>query len=215
MGNGNNTQKSHSWGQISHCGKCSKRRRLRLLLLRSNSGKKPPRKISSCATPIWGIRRNLDISIKAPWYIMQEKKSVHCEREWTGRPVWGGWRNLGNFWLWNAESWALESGLQLKESGNPLTIGIRNPCSTERKLALFRTKDSVLLTLLRPSYTSTISLFLLFYFLFQHSFVNSRAIYHHHHHHHHISIVSLLLLPLIFIVFTPPYACSLSCCCHC
>ena len=31
-------------------------------------------------------------------------------------------RNLRNFWLsWNPESWALEFGIQLKESGNPLT----------------------------------------------------------------------------------------------
>ena len=96
---------------------------------------------------------------------MQEKKSVHCEREWTGRPVWGGWRNLGNFWLWNAESWALESGLQLKESGNPLTIGIRNPCSTERKLALFKTKDNVLLILLRPTAPQLVYFsFSIFYF---------------------------------------------------
>ena len=68
----------------------------------------------------------------------------------TGRRMWGRLRNPGIFLLWNAESWALESGLQLKESGNPLTIGIRNPCSTERKLALFRTKDNVLLILLPP-----------------------------------------------------------------
>ena len=33
----------------------------------------------------------------------------------------------GNFFLWNPESWVLESGIQHKESGIPLTIGIRNP----------------------------------------------------------------------------------------
>ena len=33
------------------------------------------------------------------------------------------WENL------LVESWALESGIQLKESGIPLTIGIRNPSS--------------------------------------------------------------------------------------
>ena len=85
----------------------------------------------------------------------------------TGRPMWGGFRNPGNCWLWNAESWALESGLQLKESGNPLTIGIRNPCSTERKLALFRTKDNVLLILLPPAPPQLIYFsFSIFYFFF-------------------------------------------------
>ena len=39
----------------------------------------------------------------------------------------------GNFCLWNLESWALESGMQLKESGIPLTIAIRNPSSTDKK----------------------------------------------------------------------------------
>ena len=32
----------------------------------------------------------------------------------------------GNFCLWNPESWALESGKQLKESGIPLMIVIWN-----------------------------------------------------------------------------------------
>ena len=36
----------------------------------------------------------------------------------------------GKFWLWNPESWALESGIQLKESGILLTIVIQNPRST-------------------------------------------------------------------------------------
>ena len=35
--------------------------------------------------------------------------------------------------LWNPESWALENGIQLKESGIPLTIGIRNPSSTDKE----------------------------------------------------------------------------------
>ena len=33
--------------------------------------------------------------------------------------------------MWNPESWALKSGIQLKESRIPLTIGIQNPGSTE------------------------------------------------------------------------------------
>ena len=36
----------------------------------------------------------------------------------------------GNFLLWNPESWALESGMQLNESGIPLKIGIQNPIFT-------------------------------------------------------------------------------------
>ena len=36
------------------------------------------------------------------------------------------------FCLRNSESWALESGIQLKESGIPLTIGIQNPNCTEK-----------------------------------------------------------------------------------
>ena len=39
--------------------------------------------------------------------------------------------NSGN--LWNPESWALESGRQLKESGIRLTIGIRNPSFTDNE----------------------------------------------------------------------------------
>ena len=43
-------------------------------------------------------------------------------------------RNPGNFCLWNLESWALESGIQLQESGIPMTVGIQNPSSTEKDL---------------------------------------------------------------------------------
>ena len=42
-----------------------------------------------------------------------------------------GIRNLGKICLWNPESWVLESGVQLKESGLPLAIGIENPSSTD------------------------------------------------------------------------------------
>ena len=42
-----------------------------------------------------------------------------------------GFRNSGNFGVWNPQSWVLESGIQLKESRIPLTIGIQNPGSTE------------------------------------------------------------------------------------
>ena len=44
-----------------------------------------------------------------------------------------GFVNPRNFCLWNPESWALESRLQFKEFGIPLTIGIRNPSSTDKE----------------------------------------------------------------------------------
>ena len=34
--------------------------------------------------------------------------------------------------MWNPESWALESGMQLKEFGIPLTTEIQNPCYTDK-----------------------------------------------------------------------------------
>ena len=37
------------------------------------------------------------------------------------------------FCLWNPKSWALESGIQLKGSGIPLTIGIQNPSATDKE----------------------------------------------------------------------------------
>ena len=42
-------------------------------------------------------------------------------------------RNPGNFCHWNLESWTLESGIQLKESGILSTIEIRNPSPTEKE----------------------------------------------------------------------------------
>jgi len=38
-------------------------------------------------------------------------------------------QNHGNFCLWNLKTWALESGIQQKESGISLTIGIWNSSS--------------------------------------------------------------------------------------
>ena len=34
--------------------------------------------------------------------------------------------------MWNPDSWVLESGIQLKESGIALMIGIQNPSSTDK-----------------------------------------------------------------------------------
>ena len=44
-------------------------------------------------------------------------------------------RNLefASFFLWNPESWALESGIQLKECGILLTIGIQDTSSTDKE----------------------------------------------------------------------------------
>ena len=41
-------------------------------------------------------------------------------------------RNPWNFCLWNPESWAMETGIHLKESGILLRIGIQNPSSTDK-----------------------------------------------------------------------------------
>ena len=41
-----------------------------------------------------------------------------------------GIQNPRKFCMWNLESWALESEIQLKETGIPRTIGIQNPSST-------------------------------------------------------------------------------------
>ena len=43
-----------------------------------------------------------------------------------------GFRTPGNFLLWNLESWALESRIQLKESRILLMIGIQNPNFTNK-----------------------------------------------------------------------------------
>ena len=51
---------------------------------------------------------------------------------WRFAPCIKGIRNQGNFCLWNPESWALEFGSQLKESGILLTIGIRNLSPTDK-----------------------------------------------------------------------------------
>ena len=42
-------------------------------------------------------------------------------------------RNFRFFHVNGEYAWALEPGIQAKESGIPLTIGIRNPSSTDRE----------------------------------------------------------------------------------
>ena len=43
------------------------------------------------------------------------------------------------FCLWNPESWALESGKQLKESEIPLAIWIQNPSSADKLMVEYST----------------------------------------------------------------------------
>ena len=42
-----------------------------------------------------------------------------------------------NSFLWNWKSWTWESGIQLKKSGIPLTIEIRNPSSTNKESEIY------------------------------------------------------------------------------
>ena len=53
------------------------------------------------------------------------KESTHVLESWIQNPE--------NFGSLNLESWALESGIQNKESGILLTIRIRNPKSIDRE----------------------------------------------------------------------------------
>ena len=71
------------------------------------------------------ITRKYTITIAHFWrFYFTEQHSIYYFRPMQEHP--------GNFCLWNPESWALESGIQLKESGIPLTIGIQNPSSTDK-----------------------------------------------------------------------------------
>ena len=64
-----------------------------------------------------------------------------------GKLIWEifacGIQNPGFFCLWNLESWALESIIQLQESGIPLRIGIQNPSSTGKELGIHRVESSI------------------------------------------------------------------------
>lgn len=52
-------------------------------------------------------------------------------------------RNLSNFLLWNPESCALESGIQIKEYGMQLKIWIRNPNSSYKLRNPVRNSESM------------------------------------------------------------------------
>ena len=51
---------------------------------------------------------------------------------WNPEKFACGIRNQGKVCMWNPESWALESVIQLKESGILFAIGIQNPSSTDK-----------------------------------------------------------------------------------
>ena len=60
------------------------------------------------------------------WNLKKWKKS--SEHDFVSHFLSGGISAIsipesGKFFLWNLESWVLESGVQLKESGIPVTIG--------------------------------------------------------------------------------------------
>ena len=70
-----------------------------------------------------------------------------------------GFRNPGSFCLWNPESWALESGIQHKESGILLKIGIQNPTyglsySLERKTSYGKPPQGIYLKVMTYSLIS-------------------------------------------------------------
>ena len=65
-----------------------------------------------------GVKRLLTIYNK-----MLAKASAHVRESW----FWNPW----NFCLWNMESWALECGIQLNESGILLRIGIQSKVPLE------------------------------------------------------------------------------------
>lgn len=70
--------------------------------------------IASRTYPLW-------IS-KYEWECCVSYQVLHCNHLHHVRK--SGFRNPGNFCLWNLKSRALESGIQLKGSRIPLTIGI-------------------------------------------------------------------------------------------
>ena len=53
-------------------------------------------------------------------------------------------RNRGNFCLWNLEYWALDSGIQLKETRITLTIVIRNASSIDKESRILNPESSTM-----------------------------------------------------------------------
>ena len=65
--------------------------------------------------------------IASKFFVYSEWHSTYSPHERES-----GSRNPGNFCSWNPESRVLKSGIQLKESGIPLTIGIQNLSSPDK-----------------------------------------------------------------------------------
>ena len=93
----------------------------------------------------WGLNAPLDIRIaivikkgevglKGHQFIWVRKRHTRKKNSVSFHEREFGFRNQRNFCFWNLEFWALESGMQLKESGIPVTIGIRNPSSKDKNL---------------------------------------------------------------------------------
>ena len=66
-----------------------------------------------------------------PWLVLTPCKGIRIPE------------TAGNFSLWNPESRVLESRIHLKESGIPLTIGIRNPNFTDKESRIQYMKSGI------------------------------------------------------------------------
>ena len=93
-----------------------------------------------CLTFTW-IREMLDGEKGNGWVTIMTfpNYTFKGSRFWSIAPCKGigeifayGNRNPGKIGMWNLKSWALESWIQLKESGILLTIGIQNLSSTDK-----------------------------------------------------------------------------------
>jgi len=64
-----------------------------------------------------------------------------------------GFRNPANFCLWNPESWALESGIQLKDSGihQRLESGTQFPLTKNPKFSSWNPESKTVLDILTES----------------------------------------------------------------
>ena len=78
----------------------------------------------SFSSHIFNIHMGISISPHKSLVLLRIRLIPFCSNKFTRKP--------GKFCLWHPESRVLESGIQLMESGIPLTIGIQNPSSTDK-----------------------------------------------------------------------------------
>ena len=83
-----------------------------------------------CLTFWWIKKEILKVDISLPAW--QDNVSISENSSFQHVAPCKVFRNQGKFWLWNLESWVMESGIQLKGCGFPLTIGIHNPSSNDK-----------------------------------------------------------------------------------